>query len=426
MYLKNHSVYDVLSTLGFCSLAGGLVVSKFAVTLGVILLVLSIPFRLSVSRLDWSPLMRMKGLLAVYLILFLTGLFSSDLDQALNELWIQNGLITIPVLLTIHWEQLKRRAVQIFYFMLLISLIASLVTVMFFILPVEQANEIVNDWSIFQEYPDVISKTQFGLYSPFIDRLQFAYVLAFVILTAVYMGFKRESYTYWILAAFLGLLILILGARGAQIALIIAAFPLSLYFLKWWMPEIKMVSLQTVYVVLVSFVICIFYAYQFVGPVKSRYNQMKWELEVINDGTFKDHEYWHFTTLTRIKSYEHSWTIIKSNPLTGIGVGDVNEQLLNEYSQSDLKVPVHIQNYYLYLWMCGGLFAALGFLYFQFDWLRSFASENTALLPRSYATAFSLFIFVILIFDAVMKYHMGAFGISFYYMLLTALTSQKE
>jgi len=421
--LRSDKLYDILTTLGFCLLGAGLLVSKFAVTLGIIILFISSFFHFfHDTRFQWKPLLAMRGLLVLFSILTISAIFSTGRSEGMRELLVQNGIITVPLLLSAHWPHFKRRMRVTLTAMIGVALIASAFTLLFYLIPVDQARAYAESIPVFQTYPDVIDKSSFGLYSPFIDRLQFAYALSFCVLICLYYGFRFSNKYYWYVAAFFLGVIMILGARGAQIGLLVSGFILGLYFLKWKFPEINMINGKSIFIVFAAFTITIMTALKIIKPLEKRYNQTKWELSVIKDGSYADYEYWHFTTFTRLKSYAHSFHLIKSSPILGTGIGDVKNDLTKIYSNQSPKLYVNIQNYYQYIWMCGGVLALLAFMYFQGDWLFQFFQNNHDLLNRTLATSFTLFIIVVLMLDAVMKYHMGAFGVPFYYMVIMGMS----
>ena len=113
--MNTHKIYDVVTTIGFFLFAGGLVISKFAVTLGIIFLALTAPLILLSRKIKIQEhsLKPFYALVLTFLMLSVSALYSSDQNNGFHELIIQNGLITLPILFFIHWAQFKRRVIQI-------------------------------------------------------------------------------------------------------------------------------------------------------------------------------------------------------------------------------------------------------------------------------------------------------------------------
>tara|TARA_Y100000385_G_scaffold161237_2_gene167283 strand:+ start:4622 stop:5911 length:1290 start_codon:yes stop_codon:yes gene_type:complete len=426
--MNTHKIYDVVTTIGFFLFAGGLVISKFAVTLGIIFLALTAPLillsrKIKIKRHSLKPF---YALVLTFLMLSVSALYSSNQNNGFHELIIQNGLSTLPILFFIHWAQFKRRVIQITQFLFFIAAIASVCTLIFYFAPVDIAKGWTNRFSIFQEYPEVINKTQFGLYSPFIDRLHFAYALSFCVISSLYLSFRTDKWIYKILCGFFLFIILILGARGAQLALLFSCLPFLVYQLKSTHPEMKIFSWHSL-VFSISFLLVVpVITYELIPSVKSRYNQMRWELDVIKDGSYINHDYQHFTTLTRLKSFEHSIDIIKDNPVFGTGIGDVENDLWTIHKDKSPNIPAHHQNYYLYLWMAGGIVTLVVFVAFQCFWLQNFIKMDNSILNKSFAVSYSIFVAAILLIDAVMKYHLGVFGIPFFFMVIMAFSESPQ
>jgi hypothetical protein len=426
--MNTHKIYDVLATTGFLLFAGGLVISKFTVSLGIVTLIILAPFVfLSGKRIKTERLSPFLPLIGTYILLVCSILICTHKDHALHELLVQNGMLTVPIITIAHWSHLKKRAYLIVHFLFAVAITAGLITLFFYSLPVEIAKEWTVSFSLFQEYPDVINKTQFGLYSPFIDRLHFAYALCYCALCSLFLSFKKGNVLYLWCAGFFILMILLLGARGAQLALLFASLPFLIYYLKIRYPEMEMWSWSTLSFCMIFLILVPLISYEMIPSIKNRYNQMKWEMDVMRDGSYINYDYQHFTTLSRLKSLEYSIDMVLDKPIFGTGIGDVDKELKEIYEAKGPNIPAHHQNYYLYLWMAGGIFTLISFLLFQIGWLRSFLiGENYSPLIKNFAISYSIFVALILMIDAVMKYHLGVFGIPFFFVLINVLTEKRK
>ena len=421
--LNSERFYNWLTITGFILLFAGLPISKFLVSVGILTLTASSLFLIFHGKMYWNHAVARPYyfLVGTFLVLTLSLLYSSNLTTGFSEILVQNGLITIPLFTIIHWD-LFREKITLFLGSLLISAVmASFVILIFYACPVSIAQNVVSNVPFFQEYPDVINKTQFGLYSPFIDRLHFAYILCFSFLIALYFSFKRNSPTYKLVVLFLGGTILVLGARGAQIALLFALIPYLLLLMNKFFPQRTLFSSKSLAGVLIFLIAFSLLSYQFIPSIKNRYGQMMWEIELIRNDTYENFDYKHFTTLTRLKSIENSWALVKKNAFLGVGIGDVKTEMASIYDLKGLDIPIHNQNYYLYLWLSGGIMALTCFLLFMGIWIRHQMVSNTDWTLRSLTIGYWVFVLLILLIDVVLKYHIGVFSVPLFMMSISAL-----
>jgi hypothetical protein len=347
--------------------------------------------------------------------------YGQDGNEGFREVWIQNGLISLPFILFFHWNTFKSNLDKILKALLTSTILCGAITFLFYLAPEPIARLLASYDLFFQEYPDVIDRTQFGLYSPFIDRLQFGYIVIFCLLYCIHKLLSQIRRGYFLALIFLFVVLLFLGARGAQIAFVIAVIPLLHAHLTKKFNSKNGKSSFFIFIVLVLGLAggCTL-IYKSVPAVYKRYNQMNWEWQEYKSGAYKNYDYSHFTTLTRIKSLEHTWAVIKKNPIWGVGVGNTRTALENQYQKIDSDVPIHHQNYFLYIWMAGGIGAFICIILFFISWLLS-NIKNRGQPHRTMAISYFIFIILVLSMDAAMKYHIGVFGIPALMMSISAM-----
>lgn len=365
-------------------------------------------------------------LVAVYFLMCLSLLYSNNLGQGIHELVVQNGLISIPFIVWRHRVLFKKNVKKYLVFLTVSASLCALVTLIFYTLPIDSAKELSISLPIFQDYPDLKSKTQFGLYSPFIDRLHFAYILCFVLLIELHKIIQGVTRIRTLSILLILSTILLLGARGAQLGLLTALIPFGIFLLR---AKFKLVGIRFY---ISAFVTCIivllvlpYLSYRMIPSVKSRYDQLTWEWRMIKSGDYVDYDYQHFTSLTRIRSIATAWKICKGHSLTGVGIGDTQDVLKAEYDMHGDQVPIHNQNYFLYLWMSSGFLAPLFFLIFVFYWLHRIW-QNSNPVKKTLAISYLLFLLVILSIDAVLKYHIGVFSVPLFMAAILVVPENLE
>ncbi len=387
-----------------------------------------------------SILIRQNRLLILPVFIFLsllTSLFnSSNLNAGLKILWSQIDFVAIPFIFLIGQSLITKR--QPFYLKIFVyaSSIAALITSSFSLLPEPLIVDITAAIPLLKDYVVHEKRWAFGAYSPFIDRLQFSYliVLAFFFqLWLVCFKRKKSSDQYKSVVDFLSavfiliillITLLILGARGAQIGFL---FGLTvwitgsyLYFLHPIL--IKKIGAFFSYSLLIMgwlffTIISPYMAYKNIPAVQVRYNQMNWELQTFKDGTFKNYSYTHFTSIRRLLSWKNSWELIKKHPLLGVGIGDYKKEMAKEYERDHLGFPVNTQSQFLYYWASTGVLG-LGFLGVLLAGSLIYFLKQKDYWLKVLATSFFCFYGLVFLLDAPLNFQVGGMSFLVFYGLL--------
>ena len=390
---------------------------------------------------------RKNGLLIlpifIFLSLFISLFYSDDWHSGLKVLSSQFDFIAIPFIFLAGQLLIKKRFVAYCKMFIYATSVASLITFILFWLPETLMIEITTAISLLKDYVVHEKRWAFGAYSPFIDRLQFSYLLAIAFFLQLWLLFTKYPKTkkndihlnrlelsrYLILFLLLATL-LVLGARGAQmsflVGLIVWIIAAYFYFLHPILE--KKINRFFSYGLLVGSllfftIIAPYLAYKNIPAVQMRYNQLVWELQTFRDGTFKNYNYTHFTSLRRLFSWKNNWQLIKKQALTGVGIGDYKKEMLREYERDNLGFPVNTQSQFLYYWASAGLFALACLLALLVGGLMCFLKQKDYWL-KALAITFFCFYFLVFLMDAPLNFQVG--GMSFlvlYSLLVTKLTS---
>ena len=330
------------------------------------------------NKFNYRPIWVLYSLFFAYII----GCFySTDIKQAVTFLYRANGLWMSPLAVMLH-TQLIATHYRIYLKALIAGTIwACLVTLLLYAMPesrviyyIEQSNGILSPYS------NTANRLSFGLYSPFIDRLQFGNLIGISILAVVWLGGKIEARKQYIYA-FCSLVILcithlFLGARAAQLGTLLGlALLTSAVLVQRIQQQLKnkvskaFVVLATAIFVLLLTLFLTYMAYHFVEPVQMRYHQLQWEMDMFLNHDFKPASYEHFTSLRRIVSWINSWTLIKQYPIMGVGTGDYYTELNRIYAADNLTLPLNSHSQYLQIWATVGLWGLLTFIASLLYWL---------------------------------------------------------
>lgn len=351
-------------------------------------------------------------------------IYSQDWQNGLKEINVQHGLLSIPMSIAILSKVLlpyRDRFIQLFTWSCFCH---AALTLVLFALPEDTVASLVESVSLFQEYPDHIDRVKFGLYTPMIERLNFAYLIVFGILFLLYKIYDTGfSALYLIQLSILGLTTLLTGARGAQLALILViGFGVMYYIIRSIhqsdLNQKNKLGKIAIYTILVLFSIGIvpYAAYQNVPSVKKRYDQMQWELRLINNGDYIKEEYQFFTMLTRIRAWKNGYAIVKHHPIFGVGLGDYRSTLETYNATYNDKVPTHNQNFFLYLWGATGICGLCAFIVGLVYCGRLFhRSKDIAL--ATFLIAYLIFVVLTSMFDAYLKYQIGSMSVMIFLSL---------
>ncbi len=363
-----------------------------------------------------KTILLLPGLL--FLILSVSLLYSEETKEGIRALISHSKIIGIPLIFYTNLFLIKKRYYGYVNMLIRAVSIAVGITFIFFLLPdsiVQQITDIIG----MQEYISHDKKYAFGAYSPFVDRLQFSYLIVLVIFLELWNIFHLaigQRLPYFLKNSTLILLLIgliILGARGAQLGCLLGtSIWLVGVFYQYGYAGLKekwggSAAIGILAIGLLINTIGIpFAAYKMIPSVQTRYNQMTWELGTFKDGTYQNYDYTHFTSVRRLLSWKHTWTVIKNQPILGVGIGDYDKTMEMAYQKEPLHFPVNTHNQFLYYWVCGGILAIGIFILILIYWLyQCTCSEKywTGILSGS----FFIFYCIAFLLDAPLNYQVG-------------------
>ncbi|MEM1325046.1 MAG: O-antigen ligase family protein [Bacteroidota bacterium] len=432
MRFSKLKIWKQLAIVGFLLFFLALPISKGLVSIAVGVLFGTAVFRLfqrprfAFPNYWWLPII-------LFVLLVISVTYSDSYRTAWKALYRQNMLLLLPIAF---WgnadicRQYFRQGIQVF---VSTCAFASAVTLLFFVLPGSTSIQITETFSFLQEYIVHEKIYAFGSYSPFIDRLQFSYILSTALVLHLYLYLKSKR-KVWLFFSFLLPLaaLLILGARGAQIAFLISSSVtiIVLYFRfahtfmsthlgKWWS------TVGSILLIKIIIVLILYLVYRSIPAIHIRYDQLIWEIGTLEDGTYKNYAYEHFTSLRRLVSWESTWQVIQNQPISGVGIGDHNEVLSEQYKQGQFDIPVNSHQQFLYYWAVAGLGAMLTFLLAYFHFFR-LAIKSKSWWKQVTLLTFILFYGIVFCFDSPLIYQTGGLAFWSFYLLLVPFLEKEE
>ena len=378
------------------------------------------------------PKIRSYRVISVFMLLFLLllpGLFSSsNLNQGLSFVYKQVGYLVLPALLLLHIPRIKKQGALLIQYFIKSCTVASICTLILFLIPEALVIQLSETVTLLKPYEKTIDRISFGMYSPFIDRLHFSYLLVIGLMWMVWMHLKNLRKMAWYFATAMLITLILLGGRGAQLGFIIVLMVWAFAFIldhpklmrkrKYLIPAVILLALLIPYG-----------SYHTVPPVKKRYDQLIWELKLVRSGEYKQWNYEHFTSLRRLLSLKHHFELIRTSPWLGSGVGDYRDELQNSYDRDasiGLNLTANANNQYLFYWANAGILALLMYLFVFYYWARGSLRASTALLDKGLIWSFLLFFVFISIFDVFMIYQIGIMSFTIFGGLIYILIHNQK
>lgn len=404
--------------------------SKALASIGLVaLVILSVlpPYQITWSCFKKNQSVWLLGLL--FFSLFFSQIYTENQSFGWSVLYQHNAFLLLPLAILANKKIVEKCSTQLLQVFVMATVFNCLTTFYFYFLPDETVLWITQEFGIFKPYMPKGKNLSFGLYSPFIERIQLGNLIAVATLSSVFLIMKR--YKKWMNLAFVVLLLvcsITLGGRAGQLGLFIALIVvLAFRSLQYIYPRLKKqfgqffatLSIGSLFILLL---VAPYVLYQNFPPIQKRYGQMEWELLEYYKGVERD--YSHCTTVRRIVSWENSLAVIKQAPILGVGVGDYRNKMQQEYNKAPIKLTVNLHNQYLYFWACCGIVGLLLFLFIMANWL--FYLNQLDNLRFIFGLAFLLCYGFVFFTDAVLQFQVDNMLFSCFFALIPCLVNNKN
>lgn len=375
-----------------------------------------------------------KGI-SIFMLLFvllLPGLISSEnLSTGLSFLYKQIVYLVLPLLIILNRNLLFQKRFSLIDYFIKSCTIAATATLILFFIPEDLVIRLTEHFSFLKPYEKTVNRVSFGLYSPFIDRLHFSYLLVLAMLLYTWMYVKKLPCLSMIYPVTILITFVLLGGRGAQLAWLLLIPVWIVAYIRSLESRSAKSSKNPLIIpaVLVVVLITPYLAYQFIPPVKKRYDQLFWELKLVRSGEYKQWNYEHFTSLRRLLSLKHHVSLIKKSPWLGAGLGDYREDLQAAYDRDEsigLNLSSNANNQYLFYWANAGILSLLIFLFVLYYWTYSTLSTVKDPVDKMLIITFILFFTFILVFDVFIIYQIGIMSFCFFGGLIYLMTKDQN
>jgi len=289
------------------------------------------------------------------------GAFFNELAFKLSFIAILMAIISVP---------LKQRQIHIILLVFVYSaMLVALGTFMHYVANYAEINELIS-----QSKPIPIITGYF--------HISFSLMLGFSVLASFWVLFFTKGEQsglrkfFWVPLVINTILIHVIAARTGLLAMYIAFAGAGFFYFAL---EKKQAIKSTILVL--GMVVMAVLAISFIKPLNNRYKNTLVDLNVyIND---ENPNWW--SGAMRLEAIENSWYIFLENPIFGVGMADLNDEVQGMYKKNGtLLLPenrVNPHNQFMNILVSGGLVAFILFIMFwAFAFVNAFSSANWLLL----------------------------------------------
>lgn len=355
-----------------------------------------------------------RGLVLVFLFfilwLGLSVFWSEDMSESIKRLRRFSPLLVLFIIIVVNADLVQSNLQRIIQAAVISCSAAALPTFWFFIFP-DQIPLGDGYTFIFKELTEPRNYLKFGAYSPFLDRLYFGYLTAFCLLALLFLWLKENklSAIHWFFLLLIPLLVM-LGARGAQLAFSVAVMIGYFYFFIGKntadLTRGKVNFRKYLIVGSSLLAVCILVVLVIRSP---RYAQIQWEWSEYQQNPTDHESMSQHTVILRLMSWRHNVKLIKESPLYGFGLGGYVSAMENSYEESGIDLPVHTNQQFLFFGVVGGLPAF--FLFTLFFLLSGWYAWKRMKSRPAQAAVLSIWLvmLIVMLFDSPLNYHMPSF-----------------
>ncbi len=248
-----------------------------------------------------------------FLLVLVSGLWSSDMDYLLERLRIKLPFLILPFAFLSLPKLGKKEIYTIFYFLILIMFVASLWSLGQYLGNFELINE-----QIKQGIPFPTPS----------NHIRFALVLALSIIAGAALFYEKFHFQNpserWLIGGitiFLFLFLHIISVRSGLASFYFSLFVLIIFFII----KTKRYLHGLLAIILLACIPLI--AYKTVPSLKNKIDYALWDLQQYQQGLGKD-----YSDSERITSLEIGLSIAKEHPIVGIGAGDLKQRMYQIYA----------------------------------------------------------------------------------------------
>jgi O-antigen ligase len=333
-------------------LVTGLVLSKFMISIGIILLLSTALFSNNYKR-DFRKLISNPAMLApvgIFLTVFLSGIYSENSIQFWGLIQVMLPLILLPLAFGL-LPFIERKFVNsiLYYMVFLMSL--ALIWVLWIYL---------TNFEFYQQQLSV-SKT---LPTPQEDHIRFSLLLALSVFAAFKLFFegfyfifpKFEKYLQLFLGMFLMVMLHVLSVRSGLLAFYIGIAIIVIHSIIVRKKLILGLGL------LLSLAIMPVLAFYFVPGIRQKFYLMRYNWEQYQSGKISN-----LSDTQRLISYKLALKVAAQSPWIGVGAGDLYNEQEKAYKELYPELgPMQPHNQFISFYAACGILGLLSLLFFLF------------------------------------------------------------
>ncbi len=319
---------------------------------------------------------------AIALIYLISIVWSENWEEGINFMKNKFLLLLIPLFFVEQSEEKIIRLTTLFSYTLFVA------TILIFLC------NIIPDKNLelySHRFPHLLNpyipydKKLFGIYSPFIERIQWGNIVGIACILNIYYYLKYKKKKLLLFSIILAITIILSGSRGTWIALVmVALYAIATYPSTW--------KYKILYIIILISTLSVTYQISF---VQKRILQAQYEYNMV----FKEHKLGgieNYSSIRRLVSWQNSFTLIKNNWLIGTGIGDYSNKYQDVYqSNNNFNLPVNNHSQWLHIIGSTGIVGLLFVLCFLIYGYKISENKNLYFI-------ISIFYSTVFIFDAIL------------------------
>ena len=387
-------------------LVTGLVLSKFLISLGIFLLLVSAFFSNDLKS-DFRKLLKNKANFApvgIFLTVLISGFYSENSNQFWGLITVMLPLLLLPLAFGLLPVFVRKKINIILYYLVVLISAASIWVLCNYLLNFEYYQQLLS-----------VSKT---LPTPQEDHIRFSLLLAlsvFALIKLLLDGFylinnQVEKYLQIALAIFLIIMLHILSVRSGLLAFYAGIFIAVIHII---FSRKKLIFGLGLLFFIILMPVLAFYS---MPSIRQKFYLMRYNWEQYQGGKISN-----LSDTQRLLSYQIALKVATQNPWIGVGAGDLYTEQEKYYKENYPELgPMQPHNQFISFYAACGILGLIAFLFFLFFQL---------FYQKAYKSLWNLMVFII-IFSSMLTENtlFVSIGVNIYafFMLLNINTIKNE
>lgn len=254
----------------------------------------------------------------LFFIYLLSGVYTENHTAYFERLKIRTPFLLLPVAFASLPAIKRNDYLNLFYFFLLLITVSAVISTIRYYKNFDEINILYFQSKVL---PTPIHHIRYSLMVVFAIATGF-----YLIINSYYIYSRFEKIIFILITAFLIFYLHILSSRISLLVFYLLAISGAIYYF------VKLKKWLLLSIALVLLLVTPFFSYHFLDSFKHRVWNTQMDIKIASEGG--NANYWSIGK--RFVAWTIAWKIFKSNPVWGVGVGDLKDEMITYY-QRDYK-----------------------------------------------------------------------------------------